>query len=127
MPNQFVGWWSFVVCDSFGDETYGDVNTSGDNVRGRNVRGHIVPVPTSTRYHQAHPVGGGGRGAWRAGKTPGVNLSNIISEQLVSAGKFNYIVIQGVDNTDFNAKTREGGFSPVRASRSATQFMWMVI
>jgi hypothetical protein len=27
-----MGWWSFVGCDSFGDETYGDVKTLGDNI-----------------------------------------------------------------------------------------------
>ncbi len=37
MPNQSMGWWSFVVCDSFKDEMYGDVKTSGDDVRGRIV------------------------------------------------------------------------------------------
>ncbi len=33
MPNQSMGLWSSVGCDSFRDETYGDVKTSGNNVQ----------------------------------------------------------------------------------------------
>jgi hypothetical protein len=44
MPNQSMGWWSTVVCDSFVDETYVNVTRSGNNGRGRIVRGRIVSV-----------------------------------------------------------------------------------
>jgi hypothetical protein len=61
MPNQFMGWWSSVGCDSFRDETYGDVKTSGNNMRGRIVQGETYWDVTDRDVTSFNP----GAAAWR--------------------------------------------------------------